>query len=252
MHSSMQYSTFDHVVSLVQRAGKNAICGKHDIKPAFRLFPIYPRCFDLLGFKLNGKYYIDKMLQMGCSQSCSYFETCSSFIEWTVKSEADSDNVDHYLDDFFFVGESNTKQYQNLMDILVNVCERMGVPLAHEKTEGPKTIIEYLGLTIDTEQMLIKIPIDKIVELFVLNKKKVTLKELQSLAGSLALCTRAFTAGRTFIRQICTCMGKVRKSFHFIKVINALKYDLLVWIQFLDNFNDITYIHDNWITNIDL
>ena len=32
-----------------------------------------------------------------------------------------------------------------------------------------------------------------------------------------------------------------------------MKYDLLVWIQFLDNFNGITYIHDIiWITNIDL
>jgi hypothetical protein len=84
-----------------------------------------------------------------------------------------------------------------------------------------------------------------------LNKKKVTLKELQSLAGSLALCTRALTAGRTFIRQICICMGKVRKSFHFIKVTNALKYDLLVWIQFLDNFNGITYIRDITLSDFD-
>jgi hypothetical protein len=45
---------------------------------------------------------------------------------------------------------------------------------------------------------------------------------------------------------------KIANAFHFIKVTNALKYDLLVWIQFLDNFNGITYIHDNWITNIDL
>ena len=138
MHSSVQYSPFDHVVSLVQRAGKNAICGKHDIKSAFRLLPIYPRCFDLLGFKLNGKYYIDKMLQMSCSQSCSYFETCSSFIEWTVKSEADSDNVDHYLDDFFFVGESNTNQYQNLMDIFVNVLNGWAYPLHTRKQKDPK------------------------------------------------------------------------------------------------------------------
>ena len=135
------------------------------------------------------------------SQSCSYFETSCSFIEWAVKLEADSDKVDHYLDDIFFVGESNTNQCQNLMDIFINVCERMGVPIAHEKTEGPKTIIEYLGLTIDTEKMLIQIPIDKIVELklkllFVLNRKKVTLKELQSLAGLLEFCTRTLTAGR--------------------------------------------------------
>ena len=99
-----------------------------------------------------------------CSQSCSYFETFCSFIEWAVKSEADSDKVDHHLDDIFFVGESNTNQCHNLMDILVDVYERVGVPIAHEKIEGPITIIEYLSLTIDAEKMLIKIPIDKIVE----------------------------------------------------------------------------------------
>lgn len=125
------------------------------------------------------------------------------------------------------------------------------------KTEGHKTIIEYLSLTNDTENMLIKIPIDNIVELklkllFVLNKEKVTLKKLHSLAGLLAYCIRALTAGRTFSRRICAAMGKVRKSFHSIKVTNALTYDLLVWIQFLDNCNGITYMHKlNWITNID-
>jgi len=106
--------------------------------------------------------------------------------------------------------------------------------------------------------MLIKIPIDKNVELkqkvlFVLNKKKVTLKVLQSLAGSLAFSTRALTVGRSFSRRIYAAMGKVRKSCHFIKVIKALKYDLSVWIQYLDNFNGITYIHYiHWMTNIDL
>ena len=143
------------------------------------------------------------------------------------------------------------------MEVFANVCERKGVPIEHEKTEGPITIIEYLGLTTDNGKMLIKIPIDKIVELklkllFALNKKKFTLKELQSLADSLAICTRLLTAGRTFSRRIYVVMVKVHKSFNFIKVTNALKCDLFVWIQFLDNFNGITYIHKiNWITNID-
>lgn len=98
------------------------------------------------------------------------------------------------------------------MEVFANVCERMGVPIAHQKTEGSITTIEYLGLTIDTGKMLIKISIDKIVELklkllFVLNQKKVTLKKLQSLAGLLAYCIRALTAGRTFSRRICAAMG---------------------------------------------
>ena len=93
---------------------------------------------------------------------CSYLN--SLFIEWTVNSEEDSDILDLYLNHFIFVGESNTNKCHNMMDIFVNLYERMGVPIAHEKIEGPITIIEYLSLTIDTEKMLIKIPIDKIVE----------------------------------------------------------------------------------------
>ena len=37
-------------------------------------------------------------------------------------------------------------------------CSEIDIPIANEKTEGPSTIIEYLGLTIDTVNMLIKIP----------------------------------------------------------------------------------------------
>jgi hypothetical protein len=55
------------------------------------------------------------------------------------------------------------------------------------------TIIEYLGLTINTGKMIVKIPENKISELkdkimFAMGNSKVTLRTLQSLAGSLAFC----------------------------------------------------------------
>ena len=58
--SSVKYSTFDHAISLIQRLGKGALIGKTGLKSAFRLLPVYPGCFDLLGFKLEGNFYIDK------------------------------------------------------------------------------------------------------------------------------------------------------------------------------------------------
>jgi RNA polymerase-interacting CarD/CdnL/TRCF family regulator len=72
-----------------------------------------------------------------------------------------------------------------------------------KKTVAPTTIIEYLGLTIDTGKMIVKIPEHKISELkdksmFVMGNSKVTLRTLQSLAGSLAFCTKALPAGRAF------------------------------------------------------
>jgi hypothetical protein len=37
-----------------------------------------------------------------------------------------------------------------------HVCERLGVPIAKEKTEGPMTKMEYLGLTLDTIEMCVQ------------------------------------------------------------------------------------------------
>jgi RNA polymerase-interacting CarD/CdnL/TRCF family regulator len=53
------------------------------------------------------------------------------------------------------------------------------------ETEGPTCDMEYLGLTIDTREMTVKIPDNKMKELLVLIRevafsKKVTLKKLQS------------------------------------------------------------------------
>ena len=258
MYTTVHYSPFDNAVLIVQKLGRHALCGKCDVKSAFRLLPIYPGSFDLLGIKLNGYYYIDKMLPMGCSQSCSYFETFSTFLEWAVKKESGSKDVDHYLDDFFFAGKEGTENCKVLMDSFSTVCKRLNVPVADEKTEGPCTVIEYLGLTIDTDEMVVKIPIDKIDELkekinFVLSKKKITLRNLQSLAGSLAFCTKALPAGRTFCRRIYATMSKVRKPFHFFRVSHDLKADLLVSKEFLDHYNGISFIQDeNWLSNVDL
>jgi hypothetical protein len=69
-----------HFVSIVKNLGKGALIGKKDIQSAFKLLPIYPGDFDLLGFKIGSNYYIDKCLPMGCSISCSTFEHFSTFI----------------------------------------------------------------------------------------------------------------------------------------------------------------------------
>jgi hypothetical protein len=48
---------------------------------------------------------------------------------------------------------------------LKKICSEIGIPIANEKAEGPSTIIDYLGLTIDTVNMLIKIPEKKVQDL---------------------------------------------------------------------------------------
>ena len=103
---TVHYTSFDAAVHVVMSAGHNAWMAKSDIKSAFRLLPVAPSEYELLGFQFQGKFYYDKCLPMGCSVSCSLFETFSTFLEFQVKKVSQSVGITHYLEDFLFVGES--------------------------------------------------------------------------------------------------------------------------------------------------
>lgn len=98
---SVNYSSFDQAVNMVQNLGPNAQLGKMDISNAFRLLPIRPEDFSLLGFKFLDKYYVDKCLPMGCAISCALFEKFSTFLHWSVEHHTNLNSIVHYLDDFF-------------------------------------------------------------------------------------------------------------------------------------------------------
>ena len=74
VHCTVRYTSFDRVVEMVSKLGKRAEIDVIDIKNAFRLLMVFPGDFDLLGLKIDDKYYIDKCLPMGCSISCNLFE----------------------------------------------------------------------------------------------------------------------------------------------------------------------------------
>ena len=76
---SVNYSTFDDAIALIVSKGPGALLAKMDISSAFRLLPVSPQDFCLLGFRHSGAYYIDKCLPMGCSLSCALFEKFSKF-----------------------------------------------------------------------------------------------------------------------------------------------------------------------------
>ena len=82
---SVSYSSFDHAVEMISQLGQAAWLGKMDVKSAFRLLKISPNDFQLLGFRLLDKFYVDKVLSLGSSISCSLFEIFSTFLEWLVK-----------------------------------------------------------------------------------------------------------------------------------------------------------------------
>ena len=99
-----------------------------DVKSAFRLLILNPDEFDLFGFKFKGQFFFDKCLPMGCSASCALLEKCSSFLEWTIKFISGKESIEHYLNDFLFVGRPCTTECMELMSTFSSLCDYMGVP----------------------------------------------------------------------------------------------------------------------------
>lgn len=75
--TTVQYESLDRVIELVRSCGPNCLIAKADIQEAFRLIPIRPQDYPLLGFTWKGMFYHDKVLPMGSSVSCQTFERFS-------------------------------------------------------------------------------------------------------------------------------------------------------------------------------
>ena len=255
---SVKYSSFDDAIVLIQQAGKNCEMAKCDIKSAFRLLPIHPEDYSLVGFSFKGQFYYDKAMPFGCSVSCATWVKFSTFIEWMVAKEAAEGLLLHYLDDYLFVGKEKSGHCEILLEAFHKVCRYLNVPIAHEKTEGPVREIIFLGLKINSELQTITIPKEKIIEIQekignILAKPKVTLKQLQSVIGSLNFACRAVAPGRAFLRRLIGSTIPLKAPHHVTRVNKSIRGDLNMWLDFLKNYNGVSIFRDQVeVSNQDL
>ena len=128
------------------------------------------------------------------------------------------------------------------MEITKSLFERLGVPLAPEKTVGPTTSLIYLGIEIDAENMVLRLPEDKFKSLFLLlqewhTKKKCTTRELLSLIGKLSFASKIIPSGRTFLRRLIDLAKSVSKLHHHISLNLDAQKDIEWWQKFLPSWN---------------
>ncbi|XP_053383470.1 uncharacterized protein LOC128549826 [Mercenaria mercenaria] len=201
------------------KLGKSALIAKRDLKSAYRILPLAVSDFPLFGLKVGDCFYVDKFLPMGLSQSANLFEKFSTFLNWLVCATTRIGTVDHMLDDFIFAGSKGSNDCHTLVSAFTGLCSTLGVPIAVDKSVGPTTIMVFLGLEIDTNEMLVRIPIHNVDELVgllkgIMNRKKVSLKELQRLVGKLNVFGQAIRSSRAFTRRFYDAMSGLRKQFY--------------------------------------
>jgi len=71
-------------------------------------------------------------------------------------------NIFHYIDDFIIIGKPDTPDCASGLAITRETFFVLGVPNESDKCEGPLTTLPILGNEVDTVQMQLCLPSDKL------------------------------------------------------------------------------------------
>ena len=252
---SVHYSHFDDAVDLVLNYGSSAYMAKLDILSsfAFRLCPVRPEDWPLLGYYWDNYYYVDTRLPFGSRSSPFIFNNFADILTWILIFVYGIPSVIHYLDDFFLCAGSRGKCKQH-MDTLIQAFNDLGVPLAPDKIVGPSTSITYLGIEIDAEAQIIRLPPDKLTDLSHLllawkHKRKCTKRELLSLISSLSFACKVIKPGRIFLRRLIDLSTSVSRLHHHITINSEANADILWWYQFISTWNGREFIQSKPVSS---
>ena len=96
---------------------------------AFRIIPLRPSDYDLVGMFWQGKYYYDRVMPFGCASSCRTFEMFSTAIEWVAKKHLQIPHLIHILGDYLMASPTYHQCRIDLVRFL-SLCKYLGIPIA--------------------------------------------------------------------------------------------------------------------------
>ena len=244
---SLSYTSVDVVADKVLALGRGAMLAKMDIKQAYRMVPIHPQDRRLLGMRWEGVVYVDKTLPFGLRSAPIIFSALADALAWMMASRGVS-FVDHYIDDFITAGRPTSTECHNNLQIMLETCGSTGTPVEPDKTEGPSTVLVFLGIEIDTVAMQLRLPQEKLIRIKELlwqwrGKKGCRRKELKSLIGVLSHACKVVKPGRTFLRRLIDLSKLVRKPSHYVRLNREARSDIEWWFRFADQWNGVSMMY---------
>lgn len=127
----------------------------------------------------------------------------------------------------------------NQVHLFMQICGEINFPVSLEKTEWGSQILVFLGIVLNAILACLIIPQDKVSKAVgglerIVESKKVRVRELQQLTGLLNFLCKAIFPGRAFTRRMYAKYHALQQHHH-VRVDRELRFDCLVWLQFLNN-----------------
>jgi hypothetical protein len=243
----LSFQTVDDATKLLD---KGSFMAKVDLKSAYRSVRIHPDDYAATGLQWKFKGHnrpttlYDTRLPFGSRLAPSIFHRLTQ----AVKREMEKQGFHcvAFPDDFLLVEETFDRCLQ-AQNALVNLLRELGFSISWNKVEGPTQKLVFLGIGLDSNDMQLELPQDKINDLVsILNsfrgRHRASLRQLQCLAGKLNFACRVVRGGRTYLRRVLDVMGPLKKPNHKAKLSIEFHKDVSWWLAFLPTFNGRTVI----------
>ena len=166
----------------------------------------------------NDGIYIYTGLPLGLRSAPKLFNLLADMLAWIAGQNGVSFLL-HYLDDFLIIGPLSSPTCPHNLEVLTQIYNYLGVPLAFEKVEGPSTVLSFLGIVLDTTSMEARLPEDKLTRLKNevsqwINHTDARKREILSLVGSLQHATKLVRHRRAFVSRMYATAAKLREWTH--------------------------------------
>jgi hypothetical protein len=259
---SVKYTTIEAAVAIVKKLGTSCLMAKIDLEHAYKQIGVREQDWFLLGStwpNADGvhQYYFDTVLPFGGRSSAALFNAFADGLEFIMLKNGVTDMI-HYLDDMFTAGSANTPQCVDNMDKMLTTCFDCGVTVNPKKIVQPTTVLEFLGIIIDSDKMELRVSESRLdsvkAELrWWLGRKVGTKRALLSLIGKLVFLCRVVQPGRTFLRRLITLSTHTKQLYHKLKLNSLAKADIVWWLECVDIWNKKSvFLDDLWSTSHDL
>ena len=250
---SLSYCTIDDAYAILNNLGPGALMSKIDLKNAFRLIPVRPEDWNLLGICWRQQFFIDTCLPFGLRSAPYLFNQLSIAIHWILHHSYGVQHLLHYLDDFFTAGPATSPVCAQNLQSMFTLCEKINAPIKLSKVEGPTTSLTFLGILLNSLTMEASISDDRKHALmdelrWMRQRDKCTQRELLSLIGKLSFCCKVVPAGRIFLRRMIDLSNTVSHLHHRISLTTEAYLDLQWWLDFLPEWSGTSLIlNTRWI-----
>lgn len=243
------YFAMPSAVKFAASLTRDSYIWKGDVDSAFRHVPVRERDWPLLAFHVDGKLFVDTRLPFGHRLSPYYWVNfvARPILYVCVARGADLLGViSAYVDDFFG-GARTQEEAERQMNLWLQVCADLGVPISKAKTFLPTRVLEILGYIINTETMTISLSSERVREIVselsrIKDRRTVQKRDLESLAGKMVFACSVIPGGRTFMREILDTLRRLRSKHHWAHLSAGFLSDMRWWLEFASSWNGVESI----------